>query len=342
MLRIPYGGVVGVLVAALVTVSASASPEHVLPVFLVNPVPLQRSAAPDKRGIVTLFDDKIGDAVPEGITAGPDGAVWFTDAGNDAIGRVTPSGHLTEFSVGKIELENGITTGPDGALWFTSFDSIGRITTSGNVTLFADSGGSFPQIITTGPDGALWFTESNGKLGRITTSGTLSHVHVASTNIELEGIVSGPDGRLWATEFITNGSHFANNVVAVTTSGKVTRYQVGSGPGFITVGPDGALWFTEEDSDAIGRLTTAGQYSEFPIAKQISQPSGIATGPDGAIWFTGFEGGGIGRLTPAGRMTFYAVPGGSPEVQQITTGPRDAMWFTCAMSPAAIGRITTH
>jgi IPT/TIG domain len=26
---------------------------------------------------------------PEGITAGPDGALWFTNSGNDSIGRIT-------------------------------------------------------------------------------------------------------------------------------------------------------------------------------------------------------------------------------------------------------------
>jgi streptogramin lyase len=31
------------------------------------------------------------------------------------------------------------------------------------------------------------------------------------------------------------------------------------------VGPDGALWFTERLADKIGRLTTAGLFTEFPL-----------------------------------------------------------------------------
>ena len=35
---------------------------------------------------------------------------------------------------------------------------------------------------------------------------------------------------------------------------------------------------------AIGRITTAGVITEFPIAAGEA-PSGITSGPDGALWF---------------------------------------------------------
>jgi len=70
-----------------------------------------------------------------GIAAGPDGNVWFTDHGTTAaIGRITPSGSITEFSSG---LPAGsapykLTTGPDGNIWFTdrATTSIGGVTTA--------------------------------------------------------------------------------------------------------------------------------------------------------------------------------------------------------------------
>ena len=37
---------------------------------------------------------------PEGITAGPDGNLWFTDVNLSRIGRMTPAGLVTEFSAG--------------------------------------------------------------------------------------------------------------------------------------------------------------------------------------------------------------------------------------------------
>src|SRR6266853_2015858 len=58
---------------------------------------------------------------------------------------------------------NDITAGPDGALWFTEFfnNKIGRITTSGTITETSiPTAMSFPQGITKGPDNNLWFVES--------------------------------------------------------------------------------------------------------------------------------------------------------------------------------------
>src|SRR5215469_15546047 len=97
---------------------------------------------------------------PQGITAGPDGALWFTNQSTNSIGRITTSGTVSNFTGNGISGPDGITAGPDGALWFTDYNnsSIGRITTGGNVTIFTDKGIDRPYGITTGPDGNLWFT----------------------------------------------------------------------------------------------------------------------------------------------------------------------------------------
>src|SRR5262245_49582143 len=36
---------------------------------------------------------------PAGITAGPDGALWFTEAVGNMLGRITTAGIVTEFAV---------------------------------------------------------------------------------------------------------------------------------------------------------------------------------------------------------------------------------------------------
>ncbi|HEX9235282.1 MAG TPA: hypothetical protein VF972_03260, partial [Actinomycetota bacterium] len=36
---------------------------------------------------------------PFWITPGPDGNLWFTDTSADAIGRITPTGAVTEFGI---------------------------------------------------------------------------------------------------------------------------------------------------------------------------------------------------------------------------------------------------
>ena len=67
-----------------------------------------------------------------GITAGPDGALWFTGYDpRSSIGRITTAGVVTIYSRAGIHGPRGIAAGPDGAMWFANFDdnAIGRITT---------------------------------------------------------------------------------------------------------------------------------------------------------------------------------------------------------------------
>lgn len=77
------------------------------------------------------------------LVAGPDGNVWFTNHTTrglpnvgepPAIGRITPSGEITEYRAGLsyASSPDGIIAGPDGALWFTDRElrSIGRIVPS--------------------------------------------------------------------------------------------------------------------------------------------------------------------------------------------------------------------
>jgi streptogramin lyase len=68
-----------------------------------------------------------------GITAGPDGNLWFTEFNMGAIGRITPSGSFSTFHIPTAKSgPAGITAGPDGNVWFTesSTSKIGRVTTS--------------------------------------------------------------------------------------------------------------------------------------------------------------------------------------------------------------------
>src|SRR6201981_2202297 len=120
---------------------------------------------------------------------------------------------------------------------------------------------SRPSAITTGPDGALWFTESGGKIGRITTQGHITEFPIKGGGI-LHSITTGPDGALWFTEFTSNKigriptTAAAANLQLAEPTGLVTEFTVpsdGSGPHSITIGPDGALWFTEYYGSRIGR-----------------------------------------------------------------------------------------
>ena len=120
----------------------------------------------------------------------------------------------------------------------------------------------------------------------------------------------------------------------------IAGYQVpvGGASEAITLGPDGAMWFTDV-TGYIGRITEAGVITLYPVPGGFNQFYGIATGPDGAVWFTGASGY-VGRITTAGAVTEYSVPNSDAYPYGITAGPDGALWFT-ELYANQIGRITT-
>jgi len=251
--------------------------------------------------VISEFATPTAFSTPSGITAGPDGALWFTEFGSNAIGRITTSGSFSEFPTPTVlSRPFGVAVGPDGALWFTENDKIGRVTMSGSFTEFPlPTAGSGLEGIAAGPDGALWFTEElGGKIGRITTGGSVSEFTIPTPDSAPRQIVTGPDGALWFTEGGNIGAG-ANKIGRITIGGSFTEFAVptaSSEPFGIAAGPHGALWFTERAAGKIGRLTTSGSFTEFAIPTAGSVPDQITAGPDGALWFTDNDSK-IGRIT---------------------------------------------
>jgi virginiamycin B lyase len=119
----------------------------------------------------------------------------------------------------------------------------------------------------------------------------------------------------------------------------VTEYATSSGgAGAIVTGPDGALWFTE--GAKIGRITTAGSLTEYPVPPDSSGSLlSITSGPDGALWYVETFNNEIARITTAGVVTEYTVPTSDTNPWGIASGPDGAVWFT-EQYGTNIGRIT--
>ena len=112
-----------------------------------------------------------------------------------------------------------------------------------------------------------------------------------------------------------------------------------------------AAWFTNQEADTIGHITTDGDFVEFAIPSPPSSPQDIVRGPDGNYWFTEFDADSIGRITPQGVIkrfpTAPALAGARPRIaaqqrnpQGIAVGPDSNLWFT-ERGLNKIGRMTT-
>lgn len=122
----------------------------------------------------------------------------------------------------------------------------------------------------------------------------------------------------------------------------IARYDIptlGAGAKGITLGADGALWFTEVGANKIGQITTAGAIAEYHILTAHSGIAGIVAGPDGAVWFTESAANKIGRITLSGAITEFPLPTAGSSPWGITAGRDGAVWFTEAAANR-IGRIT--
>jgi virginiamycin B lyase len=97
------------------------------------------------------------------------------------------------------------------------------------------------------------------------------------------------------------------------------------------VAPDGAAWYTGQNSNTLGRLDPqTGKFTEYPLPTRGSGPHGLVADRDGAIWYTGNTAGLIGKLDPkTGQVTEYRMP--SPLAQDPHTPIFDQqgiLWFT--------------
>ena len=182
------------------------------------------------------------------IVFGPDGNVWFTYFRQLAIGRMSPDGTVTDFFIPTNSeccepLPTAITVGRDGAIWYTRSNVIGRIpvtaTGGSDIREFAIS--ATPAVsITAGPDGAVWFAGA-GRISRVASDGTVTGTWPVAPQIT--DMVTGADGAVWYTLFGTTPG-----LGRITTAGAITQYnvpQVSAAESHITLGPDGALWFTK-------------------------------------------------------------------------------------------------
>jgi len=331
-------------------------------------------------GVVTEFvvsaANSSSPATLTSITAGPDGALWFTGIAGE-VGRITTKGLVTEYATPNFNPpSNGvvtITTGSDGNLWLTDESAIGRMTPKGSFTSFSVPG-NFSTIagLTPGPGGNLWFAEAEDgttrgeqpAIGEITPAGvTTLHAIPQGTTLDpsldvpadAAAITTGPDGALWFGE---NGA-----IGRITTSGAIQQFPLptpgatagaiqqlllsttGATIGAITPGPDDTVWFVQQNPDgsnSIGRITTSGAITEYPLPGNVSVGA-IAFGPEGDLWFTenltdpnntGLQTIAIGRITPQGEIKTTAVPWhgasqafGGPTLGEIGPGPDGQLWF---------------
>jgi virginiamycin B lyase len=223
-----------------------------------------------------------------------EGNLWFVrlDSAGQAIVRRAPDGSEAAFELAGNLPVNSLATGAGGGAWFLRGyrnARIGSVTATGMVTQFPLPVGSDPASIAAGPDGAFWFTEEGaGKIGRITPDGKIRLFRLGP-HVQPRQIVAGPDGALWFSENGSRGPH-------------------------------------KKSRDRIGRITTGGKVTQFPIPFGTGSEL-LAPDPRGLIRFT-TEKGEISSLATTGTLGAHGcLQNCSAQIDSIAVGPDGALWF---------------
>ncbi|MBI5301862.1 MAG: hypothetical protein HY868_06980 [Chloroflexi bacterium] len=150
------------------------------------------------------------------IVAGHAGNLWFLENGDVTarkIGRVTPSGTITEFPLATTAYLRDIVAGSDGNIWFTEdVACVPYCATSYYTKVYPD--GSYARFgpvspiraIATGADGNLWAISQYRfwyTLAQIKTDGTLTEFCPLVCQLLYNlghSITTGADGKIWLTD----------------------------------------------------------------------------------------------------------------------------------------------
>jgi streptogramin lyase len=106
----------------------------------------------------------------------------------------------------------------------------------------------------------------------------------------------------------------------------------GASPWGITVGRDGALWFTEARPGRIGRLDPRQPLAvrDFPLPNPDSEPHSITAAPDGALWFFESRSKRVARMDPASPRAVeeFPIPSAMTDVFGLAADDVGGVWFT--------------
>ncbi|HET9342974.1 MAG TPA: hypothetical protein VFO25_08685 [Candidatus Eremiobacteraceae bacterium] len=304
-------------------------------------------------GVVSEKPIPTSNATPLGITSGPDGNVWFTELNGNKIGHVIPGtfpgagsmvecGPLPTAGSGPVDITS-VTGNPK--VWFDEFanNKIANVDpgtcTYNEFTIPTSNSG--PSGLTSDQSGVLWFAESNvAKIARMTIGGSFTEYATGLSGSTPLAVAIAGDNSVW---YLDSGRNSVGHLTFPGGAPTFVDYGIPtnpSDPAYITLGPDGALWFTELGIGSltgcqIGRITTGASPSITEYLMEFQpQPApdgdvclGI-TSAGGNIWFGEADSGAIGRVTPSGVVTEYGIPGSGTTAVYLTAGPDGNVWFT--------------
>ena len=116
-------------------------------------------------------------------------------------------------------------------------------------------------------------------------------------------------------------------------------------PTALAVGPDGAVWFTIEFSDAIGVFRN-GKIDRLPKVSQNLEPLGLAADGAGGAWYTDTPTRAISHISSDGKIQSFSLLTRIVRLGRLAMAPDGAIWFadvtTASVTRLKDGVFTRH
>jgi virginiamycin B lyase len=168
-----------------------------------------------------------------------------------------------------------------------------------------------PKYMSAGNDGNVWFVSSvAAKAGQFSLQ---THAVAITTGVSAtSGIAPGPSSAT-NLEMWTAGTTGIQDMLSAGGSAAGAPF---AGPSFvgpangIALGNDQNEWFTDCGSNSIGKITSSGTITEYPVESPASALVGITSGPDGELWYTESATKKIGRIGTDGGIGAEVSTGG--------------------------------
>ncbi len=176
---------------------------------------------------------------PNGITVGPDHALWIANY-NGAIGRLSARGTLRVYPV-HAQFITGLALGKNGTLWFLHLKGLGRITTAGRVTLFGLATDA-PKTVH-GFATSTWRAMKNPDRGSDTVLHAVTCTAAACIAVGDDVLATTDGGRHWRRKAVPNAVNADESLTGIACPGAHTCFatQFGNG-GIFETRNDGASW----------------------------------------------------------------------------------------------------
>ena len=247
-------------------------------------------------GKVTTYSISV---YPQELAIDKSGNFWLTTARNEEqIVEITPSFHLKTFHLSS-NADGGIIVGGDGNVWFTESFAVGKITPSGKLTEYTTPEIGGETGVTWSASGLVWFFLTSGLASIDAKHGALG-TYSTPYGANQGALVAAADGTLWFFAVSNRHQvlvRFDPRTKRSNAYELPSGFGVAWTPGNLIQTSDGALWIGAQQilgcnsrrkhDGGLARFDMQTKtFTTYPAPNGYSCPWNLAAAPAGSIWVT--------------------------------------------------------